>query len=159
LRSWSDTSAIALFPKQFYIDKAMKLKAIPIATIIFSLWFAIPAAALPLQVGIYRDGSRYIQIAQKGRRLCYRGFSINGVTTASITPDAKNPGFYLIHGFKDVVLSQQELNTLLFGELNNLLPYEADPEFPHDISPDLQRCLNSKKPFFKQVIETRRNGN
>jgi hypothetical protein len=129
----------------------MKLRTIAIATTLLSLGLALPAAALPLQAGVYRVGSRYIQIAQKGRRMCFRGFSTNGVTTASIAPDTKNPGFYRINGYKDTVVRQQDPNILLIGELNNLSPYEADNEFPRDLTDDLKRCLNSQKPFFERA--------
>jgi hypothetical protein len=132
----------------------MKLKAKSInaiGTILFSLGFSMPAFALPLQVGVYRVGSRYIQIAQQGNRLCFRGFSINGVTTASISPDSEHSGFYLINGLDDTVVHQKDLKTLFIGQINNLEPYEADYEFPRNISDDLQRCLQSQKPFFERI--------
>lgn len=46
----------------------MKLKSssiTTIGTILFALGFSMPAFSLPLQVGVYSVGSRYIQIAQK----------------------------------------------------------------------------------------------
>lgn len=132
----------------------MKLKArsiTTIGTILFSLGFSLPAVALPLQVGVYRVGSRYIQIAQKGNRLCFRGFSARGATTASITPDSEHPDFYLINGLNDTVLHQKDLKTLFFGEMNNLELYEVNYSFPGDITDDLQRCLQSQKPFFERV--------
>lgn len=139
------------------MNENMKLRTIAIATTLLSLGLALPAAALPLQVGVYRVGSRYIQIAQKGRRMCFRGFSVNGATTASIASDTKNPGFYLINGYKDTVMHQQDRNILLFGEMNNLISYEADYEFPRNLTDDLKRCLNSQKPFFERVSGGRGN--
>ncbi|MFB8788101.1 MAG: hypothetical protein U7123_04470 [Potamolinea sp.] len=132
----------------------MKLRFLPITTIglfLCSLGLAMPSIALPLQVGVYRVGSTYIQIAQKGNRLCFRGFSARGATTASIYPDSENPGFYKINGLTDLVISQQDPKTLLFGNLNSLSSYEADYEFPRDITDDLQRCLQSKKTFLERV--------
>jgi hypothetical protein len=108
-------------------------------------------AELPLQVGVYRLGSKYIQIAQTGSRMCFRGFSIHGATTASISPDRENPGFYLINGFDDTVFHQSEINTILFGSRNQLVSYSADYEFPRDLGEDLQRCLKSQQPFFERV--------
>lgn len=132
----------------------MKLKSssiTTIGTILFALGFSMPAFSLPLQVGVYSVGSRYIQIAQKGSRLCYRGFSANGATTASITHDSEHSGFYFVNGFNDIVLYQQDTESLLFGEKNNLQPYKANYGFPDNLGDDLQRCLQSQKPFYQQV--------
>jgi hypothetical protein len=108
-------------------------------------------AALPLQVGVYRGGgSRYIQIAQTENRICFKGFSTNGVTVASVAANTNRQDFYKINGFNGVVLLQQDTNTLLFGPVNELIKYEADYSFSRDLDDDLQQCLNSQKPFYKQ---------
>lgn len=111
----------------------------------------IGLAAIPLQVGVYRVGSRYIQIAQRENRLCFHGFSIHGATTASLEPDRDRPDVYRVNGFDDTVLLQQDADTLLMGPIHYLNPYPADYEFPQTISDDLEVCLSSTKPFFKRI--------
>jgi len=107
-------------------------------------------AALPLQVGIYRAGSRYIQIAEKENRICFKGFSSNGVTVASVAADTHRENFYKINGFDGTFLLQQDTDTVLFGPINQLRKYAADYGFPINLDDDLQQCLSSEKPFFKQ---------
>ncbi|MCC3434245.1 MULTISPECIES: hypothetical protein [unclassified Microcoleus] len=108
-------------------------------------------AALPLQVGVYHGGgSRYIQIAEKQNRICFKGFSSNGVTVASVTADTKRENFYKINKFEGGFLLQQDKDTLLFGPVNESSKYVADYGFPRNLDNDLQECLNSQKPFFKQ---------
>jgi len=108
-------------------------------------------AALPLQVGVYHGGgSRYIQIAQKANRICFKGFSRNNVTVASVTADTDRQDFYKINGFESVFLFQQDTDTVLFGPVNQLTKYAQDYGFPRDLDDDLQQCLISQKPFFKQ---------
>ncbi|MBW4681366.1 MAG: hypothetical protein KME19_14800 [Microcoleus vaginatus WJT46-NPBG5] len=109
------------------------------------------ASAFPLQDGVYRVGSRYIQIAQQNERICFRGFSMRGATIASVEPDPERPDFYIINGLDNTVLTQQDIDTLLIGPINRLLKYPADYEFPRDLDEDLQECLNSTEPFYKQI--------
>ncbi len=113
-------------------------------------------AALPLQVGVYRgSGSRYIQIAKKQNRICFKGFSSNGVTVASVTADTHRENFYKINKFEGGFLLQQDKDTLLFGPVNQLSYYVADYGFPRNLDDDLQQCLSSQKPFFKQKLRGR----
>lgn len=108
-------------------------------------------AALPLQVGVYHGGgSRYIQIAEKQNRTCFKGFSSNGVTVASVSVDTSSQQFYKINGFDGTLLFQQEQETLLFGRKNQLIKYRADYGFSRDLDDDLKECLSSQKPFFRQ---------
>jgi hypothetical protein len=108
-------------------------------------------AALPLQVGVYHGGgSRYIQIAEKQNRICFKGFSSNGVTVASVVADTNRQEFYKINGFDGTLLFQQDQETLLFGLRNQLNKYTANYGFPRDLSDDLEECLSSQKPFFRQ---------
>jgi hypothetical protein len=108
-------------------------------------------AALPLQVGVYHGGgSRYIQIAEKQNRICFKGFSSNGVTVASVAADTKRKDFYKINGFDGTFLLQQDTDTILFGPVNQLIKYVADYGFPRDLDDELKECLSSQKPFFKQ---------
>ncbi len=108
-------------------------------------------AALPLQVGVYRGGgSRYIQIAEKENRICFKGFSSNGVTVASVVADTNRKDFYKINGFDGTFLSQQDTDTVLLGPVNQLIKYVADYGFPINLDDDLQECLSFHKPFYKQ---------
>jgi len=108
-------------------------------------------AALPLQVGVYHGGgSRYIQIAQTANSICFKGFSPNGVTVASVAADTNRQDFYKINGFNGVFLLQKDTNTLLFGPINQLIKYAADYGFSRYLDDDLQQCLSSQNPFFKQ---------
>lgn len=109
------------------------------------------AAAFPLQQGVYRVGSRYIQIAQQNERICFRGFSMRGATIASVEPHPDRPDFYMINGMDDTVLTQQDVETLLIGPINRLIKYPADYTVSRDLSEDLQECLNSAEPFYKQI--------
>ena len=115
------------------------------------------AEGLPLQVGAYRLGANnYIQLAQKGDRLCYQGSSSRGSSVGSIAPDPTFPGFSRISGFENTVLYQSALETLLFGSIHQLSKYTADYDIPRTISPTLQQCLDSKEPFSK--VEQVRQG-
>ena len=108
-------------------------------------------AALPLQVGVYRGpGSRYIQIAEKENRICFKNFSSKGVIVASVAADTNRKDFYIINGFDGTFLLQQDTDTVLFGPVNQLIKYVADYGFTRDLDNDLQECLSSHKPFFKQ---------
>jgi hypothetical protein len=108
-------------------------------------------AALPIQVGVYRGpGSRYIQIAQKENRICFKGFSANGVTVASVAADTNRKDFYKINGFNDTFLLQQDTDTVLFCPVNQLIKYAADYGFSRNLDDDLQECLTSQNPFFKR---------
>jgi hypothetical protein len=113
---------------------------------------AFSSQSLPIQVGSYTLGSKYIQIAKSGNRICFQGSSVHGQTTASITPDPKHRGFYLIHGWEDARLYQQEQKTLFFGELNSLMGYQTDYESNDNINTDLQQCLNTTQPFYRQTL-------
>lgn len=112
---------------------------------------AATANGLPLQVGIYRMGSsNYIQIAVKGDRLCYNGFSPRGSAVGSIAPDPKLAGVYQINGLDNLVLYQQDIKTLLYGEVNQMNSYASDYGTARTIGRTLQQCLDSSSPFFKR---------
>jgi hypothetical protein len=119
-----------------------------------AVWSAASVAAasgLPLQVGVYSAGSRYIQIAAQDDRVCYQGFSANGSVVGAIAPDSEMPGFYRVNGLPDLVLHQPTLEAILLGSVHELRIYAADPSFPREISPMLQQCLNTKAAFFKRM--------
>jgi len=99
---------------------------------------------------MYRMGSsNYIQIAVKGDRLCYNGFSSRGSAVGSIAPDPIQ-GVYRINGLDNLVLYQQDIRTLLYGEVNQMNTYDADYGTARTIGTTLQQCLDSNAPFFKR---------
>lgn len=108
-------------------------------------------AALPLQVGVYRVGSRYIQIAEQDNRICFVGFSARGATTASVEPDPNYPNSYRVEGYEGAILFQPDINKLLFGPTHYLEEYPADRSFPRESTEDLEACLNSNEPFLNRV--------
>jgi hypothetical protein len=109
-------------------------------------------AALPLQVGVYRLGSRYIQIAEKQNRICFKNSSSYGATVASVSADTNRQDFYQINGVDGAFLLQQDQETLLFGPIHQLVNYAAEYNFPRELDDDLQQCLSSQKPFFKRNL-------
>lgn len=112
-------------------------------------------AALPLQVGVYRVGSRYIQIAEQNNRICFVGFSARGATTASVEPESNYPNSYKVEGYEGAILFQADINTLLFGPRHYLEEYPADRSFSRELTEDLEACLNSTEPFLNRVSEGR----
>jgi hypothetical protein len=121
--------------------------------------FSIPAMALPLQEGRYRIGSKYIQIAARGNRLCYQGLSARGNTTSSITPHT-SPDFYVVN-FKTadsketLVLHQPTIGNLLYGTLHNLASWAADYESSRSQNDAMERCLGSQSPFLEESTSSR----
>lgn len=135
----------------------MKWSILVTANLLVGMTSAAIASGLPLQVGSYRLGANnYIQIAQKGDRLCYQGFSNRGSSVGSITPDPTLQDFSRISGFNDAVLYQPDLETLLFGPIHQLAKYTADYNVSRNISPTLQQCLDANGSFSK--LEQGRQG-
>ncbi len=118
-------------------------------------FFASAAKAMPPQPGFYSWASKYIQIAKKGDRLCYQGFSSSATMVASVQQDAENPSLYRLHTLKDAALKQDKPDEILYGAEDNLLPYAATKKAPQKLSAEMQRCLNSKKPFIHRKDLTR----
>lgn len=108
------------------------------------------ATAMPLKPGLYRWASKYIQIAQKGDRLCYQGSTARASLTASLQRDSQNPEIYRLHGAKDLVVKQNQADQILYGSRDNLLPYTAEAEPNLELNPAMQQCLKSTKPYYKQ---------
>ncbi len=140
-----------------HVQTVMPLKLAAIATIVLStgLCWSELAIAMPLKPGAYSWASNYIQIAQKGSRLCYQGFSARGTLVSSLAPDSKKSGFYRLHGAKDLFIRQDSPTQISYGSLDNLLPYTVNGEFGTQLTPEMQQCLNSSKPFSKQQMSTR----
>ncbi|MFB8789855.1 MAG: hypothetical protein U7123_13620 [Potamolinea sp.] len=110
------------------------------------------AQAIPLQVGTYSlDASSHIEIAAKGERFCYAGSFKNGATIASLHLYSKIPGYYLVNN-SALGISQQDVDTILWGPGGQMIPVKRDREMRSGtgFSNDLQKCLNSNKPFYKQ---------
>ncbi len=113
------------------------------------------AEAMPLQPGAYSAGSRYIQIARRGDRWCFQGFSVRATSISSLTPDPRTPSLYRLAGTKDSVVRQDRVDQLAYGSAANLLPYPANPQFGNDLSAEMKQCLNTQKPYYKQIQSTR----
>ncbi len=79
-----------------------------------------------------------------------RFFCADLLTVASVVVDTNRQEFYKINGFDGALLFQQDQKTLLFGPRNQLSKYTADYGFPRDLGDDLEECLSSQKPFFRQ---------
>ena len=136
--------------KSFTNGVRMKLRTLMATLLSFGIAPAAMASGLPLQIGMYRMGSsNYIQIAVKGDRLCYNGFSSRGSAVGSIAPDPIQ-GVYRINGLDNLVLYQQDIKTLLYGEVNQMNAYTSDYETARTIGTTLQQCLDSNAPFFKR---------
>lgn len=135
----------------------MKLKVAAVMAIAVPSWLFLSerAIAIPLKPGAYSWASNYIQIAQKASRLCYQGFSARGTFVSSLSPVPKKAGFYRLDGSKDLFIRQDNPTQISYGSLANLLPYTINREFGTQLTPDMQQCLNSSKPFSKQQISDR----
>lgn len=135
----------------------MKLKLAVISAIVFPSWLLLSelAIAMPLKPGAYSWASNSIQIAKKGSRLCYQGFSARGILISSLSPVPKQAGLYRLDSSKDLFIRQDSPTQISYGSLDNLLPYKADREFGTQPTPGMQQCLNSSKPYSKQQTSTR----
>jgi hypothetical protein len=126
----------------------------------FSILLATnPAVALPLQDGNYRIGSKYIQIASKGDRICYQGKTATRGTTASVAPyslpDFSVVNFKTVGSEETLVLHQPSIGHLLYGTVHMLTDWEADYEFPRSLDEAMKRCLNSQLPFYEEFKSSR----
>jgi hypothetical protein len=135
----------------------MKLKFAVVITIALPAWVLLSAGAIamPLQPGAYSSASRYIQIAKKGTRYCYQGFSARGTFVSSLSPDPKKAGHYRLDGSQDLFIRQDSPTQISFGSLSNPLTYKTNSEFGNQLSDDMQQCLNSSKPYSRQQTSGR----
>ncbi len=140
----------------------------------------VTKAAHALEEGLYwGGGSRYIQIAQRasstsdGDRVCYHGFSPNGSTIASLKLEIPryqtgiDYEVYILQGLKKSNLNNLAIlqygfspNKITFGKLVSRfvregLVYKRDLNSISERSPELQECLNSDQPYFKQISSGR----
>ncbi len=130
------------------------IAAIAIAFPLCCTWAAV-AHALPLQPGAYSWASNYIQIAKRGDRWCYQGFTVRATVISSMSPDPKQRHLYHIDGMKGVVLRQDRPDQISYGDIKNLLPYAANREFGTTLTAEMTQCLNAKQSYYKQIKSTR----
>jgi hypothetical protein len=113
-----------------------------------------------LKTGVYNAGSRYITIAQKGKRFCYEGVSIPpgryavavGETIGSLSPTRN--GFFIEGRKKQIVISQSNNELLVSDGKNPRTVYGEYKLFESnigEISDELNKCLNSKDVFLIPV--------
>jgi len=137
--------------------------------------FIAVKSAQAIEEGIYwGGGSRYITIyrsvtKQFGARYCYSGSSPNGAMIASL--NLKIPRYqtgtdyeiYTLDGVENNLAIQQyafKRNEITFGKLvgrfvREGLVYKREGDASVQRSPELQACLNSNKPYFKQISSGR----
>jgi hypothetical protein len=127
--------------------------------ILANIFATTPALALPLQVGNYRIGSKYIQIASKGDRVCYQGKSATRAVTASVAPHSL-PDFSVVNFKTDstqetLLLHQPAIGHLLYGTVHMLTDWEADYQMDRSLNDAMKRCLNTESPFFEESKSSR----
>jgi hypothetical protein len=153
----------------------MKTFFYSIAAIALSLNFGATSEVQAIEEGLYwGGGSRYITISRRvtkqfGDRYCYRGFSSNGAMIASLS--LKIPRYqtgidyevYTLDGVESNLAIQQyafKRDQITFGKLverfvREGLVYKREGEAGAKRSPELQECLNSNRPYFKQISSGR----
>ncbi len=159
----------------------MKRVFYSIAAIALSV-FSISSDVQALEEGLYwGGGSRYIRIAKQASptgdkdrdRVCYQGFSPNGSMIVSLNlviPRYQTGIDYEVYSLQDpkkgnsVDLSIQQYaysrDKITFGKLvgrfvRGGLVYKRDGESATDVTPELQKCLKSTQPYFKQILSGR----
>jgi hypothetical protein len=139
---------------------------------------AVVTIAQPVQAieeGLYwGGGSRYITVSRRvtkefGTRVCYSGFSQNGSMIASLRLKIprEQTGIdyevYTLDGVENNLAVQQyafKRDQITFGKLvgrfvREGLVYKREGNTEAKRSPELQECLNSNKPYFKQISSGR----
>ena len=145
-----------------------------VVAIALSLNFGVASEVQAIKEGLYwGGGSRYITIARKvtkqfGDRHCYSGFSANGAMIASL--NLKIPRYqtgidyevYTLDGIENNLAVQQyafKREEVVFGTLvgrfvRDGAVYTREANADKARSPELQECLNSNRPYFKQIKQT-----
>lgn len=150
------------------------LYGIAAIAISFSSNFITVNSAQALEEGIYwGGGSRYITISRSvtkefGARYCYSGSSPNGVMIASL--NLKIPRYltgldyevYTLQGVNNLAIQQYAFkrDQITFGKLVGRFVregsvYKRDGNVSTERSTELQECLTSNKPYFKQISSGR----
>ncbi|MCY7332648.1 MAG: hypothetical protein LH649_08320 [Pseudanabaena sp. CAN_BIN31] len=144
--------------------------------------FSISSDVQALEEGLYwSGGSRYIRIAKQASptgdkdrdRVCYQGFSPNGsmiVSLKLVIPRYQTGIDYEVYSLQEpkkgnsVDLSIQQYayspDKIAFGKLvgrfvKGGLVYKRDAKSAIDTTPELQKCLKSTQPYFKQILSGR----
>jgi hypothetical protein len=109
----------------------------------------------PLQVGEYESHNYYLDVFQKGERICIRATSNNGSTVASVyVVDSNDSSIYQVANYSDSMqLKQIDSTTISFGDLN--YTKQRDRGFPQNISDVVQKCLDSTDLFFDHIPSRR----
>ncbi|WP_198807090.1 hypothetical protein [Leptolyngbya sp. BL0902] len=109
---------------------------------------------LPLQVGNYESGSRYITLFKRGDRFCFLGSTARGSSIASIFEDPKGKNVYRINGFGNAQLIQKDYETLFFGGGNYELSADQRelPTIDNTNDQDIRQCLESSEPFLIRYV-------
>ena len=154
---------------------------VAIALTSISSSFMAVSAAQALEEGLYwGGGSRYIQIVKQASptgdadrdRYCYQGSSSNGTMISSLKlvipryQTGIDYEVYSLQGSKNNLynLSIQQnaasQDKITFGKLvgrfvREGLVYKRERDAGKERSPELQECLNSTKPYFKQILSGR----
>lgn len=151
------------------------LYSIAAIAISFSSNFGVVKSAQALEEGSYwGGGSRYISITKQASptgasdRFCYSGFSSNGAMIASLNlklsryQTGLNYEVYTLQGSNNLGIQQYILqpDQIIFGEWAGLfvsgLAYKREgTNAGAERSPELQECLNSTEPYFKQISSGR----
>jgi hypothetical protein len=153
----------------------MKTVFYSVAAIALILNFGATSEVQAIEEGLYwGGGSRYITISRKvtkqfGERHCYSGFSANGAMIASL--NLKIPRYqtgidyevYTLDGVKNNLAIQQyaaKRDQIVFGALvgrfvRDGAVYTREANADKARSPELKECLNSNRPYFKQISSGR----
>lgn len=149
---------------------------VAIALSCFGFNLLVSDNAQAIEEGLYwGGGSRYIRIAKQASptgdadRICYHGFSPNGSTIVSLKleiPRYQTGIDYEVYSLQALKKSNLDNfailqdgfspNKITFGKLvgrfvREGLVYEHDGKASTDVTPELQECLNSTLPYFKQI--------
>ncbi|MBD2188114.1 hypothetical protein [Pseudanabaena mucicola] len=104
----------------------------------------------------------------EGDRYCYMGTSSNGTMIASL--NLKIPRYqtgidyevYTLQGLSNLAIQQYaaKRDQIIFGKLvgrfvRGGLVYQREGDGRIERSPELQACLNSRQPYFKQILSGR----
>jgi len=105
------------------------------------------AQSLPLKAGTYNWASYFIQLENKGDRWCFMGSNVRTTYIASLTPDAKRPGFYSVYGRQDALIRQEKPDVISYGGM----AYSLNRQVSNSVIPEMKQCLNAQAPYSKQV--------
>ncbi|MBD2102316.1 hypothetical protein [Leptolyngbya sp. FACHB-261] len=103
-------------------------------------------ATNPLRVGLYRANNNYLEILQRGERICMRVTSRNGSTVASVHVDPQDPDSYGATNYEDSTLKQKSPTTISF--VGFIFTEDNELGFSQEVDDVEQECLDSTRRFF-----------